>query len=114
MQEIYANLPVLSLTALIALGVACELKLDPKVAVPSFQNAQAIDRRLLFEVILAHPAPTRAAARSLATRLIDETFRVVWGKKPGRSYPRVSPAHQDLQPRQEQKSQGVVNVTVGE
>ena len=90
MQEIYANLLVLSLTALIAVGAASELKLDPDLAVPSFKNAQAVVRRHLFEAILAHPAPTRTSARALARRLIEEASRVVWKKQPGRSYPRVS------------------------
>ena len=90
MQEVYANLLVISLTALIALGAACELGLDPEVAVPSFKNAQAVVRRHLFETILAHPEPTRDAARALARELIEEASRVIWKKQPGRSYPRVS------------------------
>lgn len=90
MQEIYANLLVISLTALIALGAAHELKLDPEVAVPSFKNAQAVVRRHLFEVILAHPKSTRDSARTLAQHLIEEATRVIWKKQPGRSYPRVS------------------------
>ena len=90
MQEIYANLLVISLTALIALSAARELRLDPEVAVPSFKNAQAVVRRHLFEAILAHPKPTRDTARALAQQLIEEATRVIWKKQPGRSYPRVS------------------------
>lgn len=90
MQEIYANLLVISLTALIALAAARQLKLDPEVAVPSFKNAQAVVRRHLFEVILVHPKPTRDTARALAQQLIEEATRVIWKKQPGRSYPRVS------------------------
>ena len=90
MQEIYANLLVISLTALIALGAACELKLDPEVKVPSFKNAQAVVRRHLFAAILAQPAPSRARARTLAQKLIEEASRVIWKKQPRRSYPRVS------------------------
>jgi len=91
MQEIYANLLVISLTALIVLAAARELKLDPEVAVPSFKNAQAVVRRHLFEAILAlHPKPTRNSARALAQQLIEEASRVIWKKQPGRSFPRVS------------------------
>jgi hypothetical protein len=90
MQEIYANLLVISLTALIALGAAAALKLDAAVAVPSFKNAQAVVRRHLFDAILAHPEPTQKTSRALAKRLIDEASRVIWKKQPGRSYPRVS------------------------
>ena len=91
MQEIYAKLLVISLTALIVLAVARELKLDPEVAAPSFKNAQALVRRHLFEAILAlHPKPTRNSARALAQQLIEEASRVIWKKQPGRSFPRVS------------------------
>ncbi len=48
MQEIFANLLVISLTALIALGAATALNLDPNIAVPSFKNAQAVVKRHLF------------------------------------------------------------------
>lgn len=90
MQEIFANLLVMSLTAMIALGAAAELKLDQEVAVPSFKNAQAVVKRHLFEAIRHHPRLTKRKARSLAKLLIEEASRVIWKKQPGRSYPRVS------------------------
>ena len=90
MQEIYANLLVISLTALITLGAACALKLDPDVKVPSFKNTQAVVRRHLFDAILARPEPTGKAARALARELIEEATRIIWKKQPGRAYPRVS------------------------
>lgn len=90
MQEIFANLLVMSLTALVALGAAAALKLDPDIAVPSFKNAQAVVKRHLLDAIELHPRPTQRKARRLAKVLIAEASRVIWKKQPGRSYPRVS------------------------
>ena len=90
MQEIYANLLVISLTALIALGAACTLKLDPDVAVPSFKNAQAVVKRHLFVAIVVQPRLTKRKARVLAKLLIEEASRVIWKKQHGRNFPRVS------------------------
>ena len=90
LQEIFANLLVISLTALVALGAAAALKLDPDIAVPSFKNAQSVVKRHLLEVIHLHPRLTKRKARRLARNLIAEASRVIWKKQPGRSYPRVS------------------------
>lgn len=90
MQEIFANLLVISLTAIVALGASAALKLDPDIQVPSFKNAHAVVKRHLFEVILFHPGLTKRKARRLAKVLIEEASRVIWKKQPGRSYPRVS------------------------
>ena len=90
MQEIFANLLVMSLTALVALGAAAALKLDPDIAAPSFKNAQAVVKRHLLDAIEQHPRPTKRKSRELAKVLIAEASRVIWKKQPGRSYPRVS------------------------
>ena len=91
MQEVFANLLVMSLTAMVALGAAVELKLDPEIAVPSFKNAQAVVKRHLFETIQMQPRQlTKRKARKLAKQLIEEASRVIWKKQPGRSYPRIS------------------------
>lgn len=90
MQEIFANLLVMSLTAIVALGAAAELKLDPDVAVPSFKNAQAVVKRHLIEAICISSRLTKRKSRELAKLMIEEASRVIWKKQPGRSYPRVS------------------------
>jgi hypothetical protein len=91
MQEVFANLLVMSLTALVALGAAADLKLDPDIAVPSFKNAQAVVKRHLFEAIDMNPRRlTKRKSRDLAKQLIEEASRVIWKKQPGRNYPRVS------------------------
>ena len=90
MQEIYASLLVISLTALVALTAAAELKLDPDTEVPSFKNVHAVVKRHLFEVILPDRALTMRKARRLVKVLIKEASSIVWKKQPGRSYPRVS------------------------
>jgi hypothetical protein len=90
MQEIFANLLVMSLTAMVALGATMKLKLDPDVAVPNFKNAQTVVKRHLMEAICIGSRLTQRKSRDLAKRMIEEASRIVWKKQPGRSYPRVS------------------------
>lgn len=90
MQEIFANLLVISLTALVVLGAATKLKLDPDIAVPSFKNAQVVVRRHLLWAICGNRILTKWSAKNIAKKLIDKTAQIVWKKQPGRSYPRLS------------------------
>ena len=91
MQEIFANLLVISLTAMILLAAAEKLKLDPDVAVPSFKNAQAVVKRHLFEAIKLPPhLSTKQKTKDLVKTLIEEASRIIWKKQPGRRFPRVS------------------------
>lgn len=91
MQEIFANLLVMSLTALVSLSAAAELKLDPEVAVPSFKNAQSVVKRHLLDAIGVRPRQmTKKKAMETAKQMIKEASRLIWKKQPGRSYPRVS------------------------
>lgn len=90
MQEIFANLLVISLTAMVVLESAQRLKLDPDIAIPSFINAQAVVKRHLFEAVTARRPLTPSEARRLARTLVREASQVIWKKQPGRSYPRVS------------------------
>jgi len=88
MQEIFANLLVLSLTALIWAATIKKHRLNAKYVVPSFKNAVEVVRRHLFHAIDNKITGTKA--RVLAKKLILQTGRVLWAKQPGRSYPRVS------------------------
>lgn len=63
MQEIYANLLVISLTALIALGASCELKLDPEVKVPSFKNAHVLSGAIYLRRFLPIQNPIQIPQR---------------------------------------------------
>lgn len=88
MQEIFAHLLVLSLTALIATSAAKKLGLDREVEVPSFKAALAVVRRHLLDGICASPSPKKA--REIAAKMIEQAERVLWKKQPGRCHPRVS------------------------
>lgn len=90
LQEIFANLLVLSLTALVVLGAVQKLGLDPEQAMPSFKNASRVVSRHLFKVILSERRLTRKKSKQIAKTLIEQASRVVWKKQPGRHYPRIS------------------------
>ncbi len=89
-QEIFANLLVLSLTALVVLAAGRKLKLDPECAVPSFKNASSVVQRHLLKAILSGGRLTKRRSRQIAKTLMDEASRVIWKKQPGRHYPRIS------------------------
>lgn len=88
MQEIFANLLVLSLTVFIWSATILQEKMKPEVIVPSFKNALEVMRRHLFNVI--DSTITESEASELAKIILLQTKRVLWLKQPGRSYPRVS------------------------
>jgi len=90
MQEIFANLLLISLTALVLLAAAKKLKLDPDIAVPSFKNALTVIKRHLAELIRVREPITPERAKNLAEAIIEEASRLIWKKQPGRSYPRIS------------------------
>jgi len=88
MQEIFANLLVLSLTALVWSVTICCKDMNPRKTVPNFKNATEVVRRHLFDAIDRRITGRRA--KLLAKRMIEQTARVIWKKQPDRSYPRVS------------------------
>jgi Transposase DDE domain len=88
MQELYANLLFIALTALIVTEAGLTLGLDRETTVPSFKNATAVIKRHLFSVI--DTGITKKQSNQIAARMIEEVSRVLWKKQPGRSYPRVS------------------------
>jgi hypothetical protein len=93
MQEIYAHLLVLSLTALIENQASQKIGLDRSKAIPNFKAAVHVVRRHLM-VIIGVKSLSRSAAKMAASRMIDEASKVLWRKQPGRRFPRVS--HQPI------------------
>jgi hypothetical protein len=88
MQEIFANLLVLSLSALAVLDAVKEDKMDIEEKLPNFKNAVEVVRAHLFAIIdgkITNQSPKQ-------TRLdILERIRAVQYKiRPNRSYPRLS------------------------
>lgn len=88
LQEVFAHLLVLSLTALIATSALLELGLDADVKLPSFKNALAVVKRHLLDAVCM--APDSRHARAIAAQMIEQATRVLWTKQPGRCHPRVS------------------------
>jgi Transposase DDE domain len=89
MQEIYAHLLVISLTALIEVQASRARGLDRTKAVPSFKAATHVIRRHLASIVGGRKL-TRTEADHLATKMVEEAGRILWRKQPGRSFPRVS------------------------
>ena len=68
MQEIYANLLIINLTALTILGSIAHLRLKPDKIVPSFKNATEVIKRYLFYA-LSKPR-SKNYCKELAMRMI--------------------------------------------
>lgn len=88
MQEIFANLLVLSLTAVAVTAVVEEDGLDPETELPSFKNAAEVVRRHLFSVI--DHRIQRQRPKRLIKQILSEVRAVLYAIRPNRSYPRVS------------------------
>jgi hypothetical protein len=89
LQEIYAHLLVISLTALIEFQAGKKIGLDREKAVPNFKAAIHVVRRHLA-IIVGNKKLSRRDAVALAEQMVDEACRVLWRKQPGRSHPRIS------------------------
>ena len=89
MQEIFANLFVLSLTAIVATEAAIALRLDRAVVTPNFKAVLHVVRRH-FRVIVESEKISLKQAALTAETMIEEAGRILWKLQPGRSYPRVS------------------------
>ena len=89
LQEIYAHLLVISLTALIEFQASRKIGLDREKAIPNFKAAIHVVRRHLA-MIVGHRKLKRREAVLLAEQMVEEASRVLWRKQPGRSHPRVS------------------------
>lgn len=88
MQEIFANLLILSLTALAVTAVVDEDEVKIEEELPSFKNAIEAVRRHLFAVI--DVKIERLTSTQLMATLLEEVRTVMYPIRPGRSYPRVS------------------------
>lgn len=88
MQEIYANLLVLSLAAAAVSAVVDEDDVDTAVELPSFKNATECIRRHLFSVVDHKIEGIRP--RKLTRIILEEVRAIMYPIRPGRSYPRVS------------------------
>lgn len=89
MQEIYANLLVISLTAAIEYQSSKLQNLDRAKVVPNFKAAMAVVFRHLHSVVGTVDLSS-SKSRELAAQVVEEAGRILWKKQPGRSHPRVS------------------------
>lgn len=89
MQEIYAHLLVISLTALIEVQASRARGLDRTKAVPNFKAATHVVRRHLA-IIVGGKKLSRTQTLRVAEKMVEEAGRILWRKQPGRSFPRVS------------------------
>jgi len=87
MQEIFANLLVLSLTALAVAAVVDEDGIDTAELLPSFKNAAESIRRHLFAIVDHRIEGKR---REIVEAILAEVRHVMYRIRPGRSYARVS------------------------
>lgn len=88
MQEIFANLLALSLTAVAVSAVVHEDELDPEVELPNFKNAAEVVRRHLFAIV--DHRIERTKPKAVVKQILKEVRAVMYRIRPGRSYPRVS------------------------
>jgi len=88
MQEIFACLLILSLTALAVTAVIKADGVDPEIQRPSFKNAAESIRRHLFSVVDGRI--TGAKPKKLIQMILNEVRSVMYPIRPGRSHARVS------------------------
>jgi hypothetical protein len=88
MQEIFANLLILSLTALAVSAVVIQDKMDIEIELPSFKNAVESIRRHLFSVVDHKIDGTKP--KKLMKHILSEVRAVKYKIRPNRSYARVS------------------------
>lgn len=88
LQEIFANLLILSLTAIAVTAVVEKDAVDVEVELPSFKSAAESIRRHLFAII-DHRIDGQKPKR-LMQQILAEVRAVMYPIRPGRSHPRVS------------------------
>lgn len=89
LQEVFAHLLVISLTALIEFQAGKKIGIDREKAVPNFKAAIHVVRRHLA-IIVGNRKLTHKETVEFAKMMVEEASRVLWRKQPGRSHPRVS------------------------
>lgn len=88
MQEIFASLLILSLTAAAVCAVIDQDEMDIETESPSFKAAAEVIRRHLFSIIDHRIVGTKP--KKLLKQVLTEVRAVMHPVRPGRSYPRVS------------------------
>ena len=88
MQEIFANLLILSLTAAAVSAVVDQDDVDIEAELPSFKAASEVIRRHLFSTIDHRIVGTKP--KKLLKQILIEVRAIMYPIRPGRSYPRVS------------------------
>jgi IS4 transposase len=88
MQEIFACLLILSITAAAVSATVEEDEINPNKQLPNFKNAVESIRRNLFSVI--DGKITGLSSKKLMKTLLEEIRSVMYRIRPGRSYARVS------------------------
>lgn len=88
MQEIFANLLVLSLAAAAVDAVVQEDELDPEIELPNFKSATEVVRRHLLAII--NCKNTNQSPKALTKQIINEVRAVRYKIRQNRSFPRVS------------------------
>lgn len=90
LQEIFANLLLISLSAAVDQEAARRLKVDRAKATPNFKAVVHVVRRHLHVVLGSGKKLTSAESLLAAEKIVEEAGRIIWRKQLGRSYPRVS------------------------
>lgn len=88
MQEIFANLMILSLTAAAVTAVVKEDGLDAESELPSFKNAVEVIRRHMFAIVDHRIEGIKP--KKLMKLILAEVRAITYPIRPGRSHPRVS------------------------
>lgn len=89
MQEIFANLLIMSLSAAVDIEAARNLGLDREKIAPNFKAVVHVVRRY-FAVIATIDRLSKKKATALVSEMITEAEQILYEKRPRRSYPRVS------------------------
>lgn len=89
-REIYAHLVVISLAAQIDIEASRQLKLDRKKAQPNFKAVINVIKRNFVVLLGKTQTFTPSDINRMADEMIREATRVVYRKRPGRNFPRVS------------------------
>lgn len=87
LQEIFANLLVISLAAAVEYETSRHLALDRTTTVPNFKAAMFTVYEYLHAIV---GTDNNRKANIVIEEMIQKVGRILWRKQPGRSYPRVS------------------------
>lgn len=89
MQEIFANLLVMSLASAVDVEAGKKVGIDRATAAPNFKAVVHVVRRY-FSILASINVISKKKAADLAALMVEEAALIIYEKRPGRSYPRVS------------------------